>query len=659
MDQFEESLKRRIALAKQQGWSDDEINRSALIERGIQRQRQIQEQQPQQQGAGRATGLKGFAADIVPFGRIAEKIINPNAGKISAGEVLTEGGLTLLPFGLGRVGKAAKAVRAVKGAATAAEGTAAQATPGIVRSTINAAMNPTGGKIAQKTADALRRPGTVANSSTLKTASEQQKVLDLTRQMPSMRGSATRKFRNVEGEIGKLSSNVDDLFKGVNASTPVKTFQSSINSVKKDIVDPLERKRFNIEYENATRKAFGEKLPENITPTDVNKLRRAVNSQMSGIYKKVEAGTTLTDKDTAFLRLKETLDGQLTNLAPEGIRAQVKQLNQNMNTLMRATPEFKKASEQTLQPFGLNIPYASQAIPRIIQAGGDYGGRTITNPLARSSAIQGGLQFATRNQGQGTAPQQPGPAALPFGQPQNADEAILNEALGSGLTDFNSLAQVLSGSGAPLQGQDALAIPQGGLQHDSTELFNSAMEALLRGDNAAYKQLSNAADQALDLEKAMAKGGSKAGGGQNITKVTAQQYGLAQSGAQSLQQLATLMQQDPNIVNRTATPGRGLPTVGGFISNAAGTGSYDAIGYNIADTILRLRTGATANESEVKKLQQQIMPRAGDSQQTKQTKLQQINTIFSNVLDLANQQPTGGSIDELAGLFAGQPQYGY
>lgn len=135
-------------------------------------------------------------------------------------------------------------------------------------------------------------------------------------------------------------------------------------------------------------------------------------------------------------------------------------------------------------------------------------------------------------------------------------------------------------------------------------------------------------------------------GGKNITKVTAQQYGLAQSGAQSLQQLAGLIQSDPNIVNRTAIPGKGLPIVGGSIANAAGTGSYDSIGYNIADTILRLRTGATANESEVKKLQSQIMPRAGDSDETRQTKLNTINDIFKNVLQLAGGQGSADATSE-------------
>jgi hypothetical protein len=135
------------------------------------------------------------------------------------------------------------------------------------------------------------------------------------------------------------------------------------------------------------------------------------------------------------------------------------------------------------------------------------------------------------------------------------------------------------------------------------------------------------------------------GTGANITKVTSQQYGLAQSGYSALQNLQQLLKEDPGVLNRLATPGRGLPIVGGFVSNKAGTGEYDAIGYNIADSLLRLRTGAQANEQEVKQLQSQIMPRAGDSASTVQRKLQQINQIFGSVISLAqgNTQSNLGS----------------
>lgn len=104
---------------------------------------------------------------------------------------------------------------------------------------------------------------------------------------------------------------------------------------------------------------------------------------------------------------------------------------------------------------------------------------------------------------------------------------------------------------------------------------------------------------------------------------------------QSLEDLKTLLEQDPGALSRSAMPGRKLPILGGYISNAVGTGDFDAIGYNIADTLLRIRTGAQANESEIRNLQSQIMPRAGDSPDTIRTKLRQLTQAYQNILSLA------------------------
>lgn len=142
-------------------------------------------------------------------------------------------------------------------------------------------------------------------------------------------------------------------------------------------------------------------------------------------------------------------------------------------------------------------------------------------------------------------------------------------------------------------------------------------------------------------------------GGPNITKVTGQQYVLANRGANAVQQLANLIQNDPNIVNRTATPGRKLPIVGGTISKAMGTGDYDAISYNVANALLRLETGAQANPEEIKNLQTQLMPRAGDSPETIQVKLQQLQEAFSAFLNTANGQDSMYGNSDLSSIIGG------
>lgn len=169
------------------------------------------------------------------------------------------------------------------------------------------------------------------------------------------------------------------------------------------------------------------------------------------------------------------------------------------------------------------------------------------------------------------------------------------------------------------------------------------IKALAAGDTKTVSLLK-------ELYTTFGKDAEKKAGGPNITKVTAQQYGLAKSGLDSVGEVAKLLQDNPSLVSRTATPGRGLPVIGGYIARGAGTSDYDSIGYNIADTLLRLRTGAQANASEVNNLKTQIMPRAGDTDEVVQRKLVRLQQMFGNVLALADEDTANASADFAAAV---------
>lgn len=147
---------------------------------------------------------------------------------------------------------------------------------------------------------------------------------------------------------------------------------------------------------------------------------------------------------------------------------------------------------------------------------------------------------------------------------------------------------------------------------------------------------------------------SGAASGDNVGVVSSQSYGNAQSGYTALQELSSLLQSDPNVLERTRVPGRGIDVlgIGGTIANAAGTGEYDALAYNIADKYLRLTTGAQANESEVRNVMSKIMPRAGDSQSTVQTKLNNLANFFGTTLQQAGTMNSQQGNPDLASLIA-------
>jgi len=90
---FIDDLKKRMALAKQQGWSDDEIQRSALIERAQEtrrtqeaqrntQQQGVDQKKQQQQGAFSSSNPLGFVTSLLPFGEILRRKLNKERNSV-------------------------------------------------------------------------------------------------------------------------------------------------------------------------------------------------------------------------------------------------------------------------------------------------------------------------------------------------------------------------------------------------------------------------------------------------------------------------------------------------------------------------------------------------------------------------------------------------
>lgn len=175
----------------------------------------------------------------------------------------------------------------------------------------------------------------------------------------------------------------------------------------------------------------------------------------------------------------------------------------------------------------------------------------------------------------------------------------------------------------------------------------AAIQALQSGDTAGLDNIMKTAQLIQSMQQMQLDQQKATATGNNTTKITGQQAGLAQNGVEALQQLKDLIQSNPNVVSHTAIPGRGLPGIGGYIAHNAGTTNYDAIGYNIADNYLRLKTGAQANASEIKDVQSKLMPRAGDDADQISNKLNLINNYFNTILGMADQSGTGSDTSDL------------
>lgn len=134
-------------------------------------------------------------------------------------------------------------------------------------------------------------------------------------------------------------------------------------------------------------------------------------------------------------------------------------------------------------------------------------------------------------------------------------------------------------------------------------------------------------DKILLLKKAFGSDATATAPKSPYGKPTAQQHGIAQSGLSSLDQLSGMLSSNPDMVNRTAVPGQDLPLVGGLVSNAIGTGDYNAVAGNVLDALARARTGAAMTSSE-EAFYKRLLPRAGDNAETVKTKLSQLREAF-------------------------------
>lgn len=126
--------------------------------------------------------------------------------------------------------------------------------------------------------------------------------------------------------------------------------------------------------------------------------------------------------------------------------------------------------------------------------------------------------------------------------------------------------------------------------------------------------------------------------GPSIGKISAQQYGLAQSGAQSLQQLTQLLGSDPSLATKNATPGQGIPLIGNAISNATGASDYHSLADNVLSSLIHLQTGATATKEEITSAKGQL-PGPNDDPATRQRKLQ---TLLGNFAPFLGSNQGGG-----------------
>lgn len=263
--------------------------------------------------------------------------------------------------------------------------------------------------------------------------------------------------------------------------------------------------------------------------------------------------------------------------------------------LLRAAAQTGAIPEDVLQ----SASQATRELPQAIPQSQNFWQKLVgagANPIANPGKTTGAVVKQSAGRGFGI------PAAV--SQSQQASARPTDEP-NFGQTLLDTSAATPEDTNNPYSSDNVMAnvqaiLSQGGKQKDVAEYLSNV---------AAYQKLTQAS-------------GSTTGS----TKPSAQQFGLAQSGYQSLQKLAKLLESDPSIVNKNATPGQGTPLIGSLVSNAAGASNYHALADNILSSLIHLQTGATATKEEMTAAHGQL-PQPGDSAEERQNK---ITTLLSN-----------------------------
>lgn len=701
VNSFEEELKRRMQLAKKQGWSSQEIQKSVAIERSInralsQRTQQVQSiPQPQQNkpsglkrflvNAGAlvgsaGAGVAGAALAPVTGGASLVGAFGAGAGiealrrrllgeKQSIGASALEGGLAILPG-------AAKGIKAISGARKAAK----------VAEEVVGAGKVTRGASAEKQAlkEALLRGFKTEESGRLTRAGESiranqrgirpgEKLINSVKEKP-LNAAQSKEInqainqsnkglipRSVRGQLINVQAEKEAAGKALTGAAKASkaTITKEAKTIAEDTVSRGRSKILKFDPKNATHtkinNQYAERLSNAKTPEQLLEQRRVFDKTANAKYTNPTVEQSV-DKELAAV-YREATDKALAKIAPE-----LKPLDKKFSLLSKAeqgmTNRSSKLNPTGFKPAGTSLNgsgvggVALQATKEGFGKSLQTAGKITSSPVVKAGFRQGIARGLTK-----PYLEQPIQGQLPtdtnrvFSQPQNLEEDKLNQLISSGVTDPQALFDSLSTPDQDIS--QAIPTQSSPLGISSAELLQQSYEATLAGDDKRADDLRMLATAVASQE------GDGGEGGLNVTKPTSEKYAIADAGMKSLEGLEQLLQSDPSILNKTRTPGRGVNVlgIGSTIRNATGTGEFDSLAFNAVDNFLRIKTGAAAPESEIRRYMNQIIPQGGDNEATVQQKLSALRQMFGSILSLA-QQPNSTSFEDISQMFnQQQPQY--
>lgn len=708
-DPQDEERKRRMALGKAQGLDDTTIARYELIKQVQQKQQaqqqlaqQAQQAQPQQPQSKKASGWKRLliqggalgaqalagAGSIAaaPFTGGVSLVAGAGAGyginalkdkllgeKQSIKGNLLESALTVLP-GVGKLAKEGltglKGARAGEEALVAAKAAKSAAPEKDALKTILSKTFKTpeeGGRLT-KVSNALKKTSTgVTNVSEGFKAGENATKRLATVQQYGI-GGGRRGLQKGAEVLSGLENELQPILQ--KTKIPVKNVSGVLDNVAKyseaEVTNPLMKRVLasqNKALQNAAKDGVisGDEL-------------RAIRSKLgSGIFQGAETGSKDLKKE--IYRAYGDLIGEKAPKARSILTQQ--------HDVLGLEKGLTKRAEGARVPILGGALTKSPAAGQVRDLGLDFAanvtgkvGKVTGNPIVKTG-VQQGLARSFLKPGFETPQDQTvaGQTQLPqdtsqvFANPQSLDEANLNQLVSSGVTDPQKLFDSLNSPPDSYPGQTGSALEGqlGGFQSkygiDQYQQDIQTDLATTGGKNIdkitkIFTTVQAAEQQAQKAQQAQLKALKGGGATGNVGKLSAQSYTLAQQGTDALSKLADLVEKDPEVIGRSATPGRGLPIVGGLVGAASKTTGFDTLGFKAVSSLLRAQSGAAVPDSEVRSYMRAYLPRAGDSKKEVDRKFRELMQSFQTVLDIGSQDTSSDfSADDLVQQLTAQRGY--
>lgn len=216
-----------------------------------------------------------------------------------------------------------------------------------------------------------------------------------------------------------------------------------------------------------------------------------------------------------------------------------------------------------------------------------------------------------------------GATATPVANPGQTGKAAVKQAAGRGFGIPAAVANTQQQAADQAQEPDISgAITQASSNSPETSSDPFAPENVQANVQAILQQGGKQKDVAEYLSNVDSYQKLTTPSGSNLNATQQQQANNANSALSDIQSLGSMLAKDPSLTLKSLLPG------GSITQRLTGTTDYEAAKNNIVDVISRLRSGAAISASE-EKLYKSLLPSAGDTQASANSKLQRLTNLFS------------------------------